>query len=343
MRKLKYLLNVIPIILAVAIFILYSYYTTYNKPNSTKGTHYLYIYSFAKYSDILDSLKTNELIINLRSFERAAKKMDLEHTFKAGRYKVEEGMSNKQIITKIILNDQAPLNLVIAESIRNREKLAKIIDNKIERNYEEIIAALNNDSIIRKYGFNNHTFISMFLPYTYEIYWTTTLNDLLDKFKNSYDKFWNKERVEKAKKLGMSKSEVATLASIVYQESKVSQEQPIIAGVYINRIRRGIPLQADPTIIFALNDYSIRRVLKRHLEVKSPYNTYKIKGLPPGPISLAPLSTVDAVLNYTKHKYMYFCASPEFNGRHLFAETLAGHNKNALAYRRALNLRNIKK
>jgi UPF0755 protein len=343
MKKFKYLIYIAPIFLFIIFFILYSYYVTYNKPNISKDTSYLYIHSNAKYQDIIDSLKSNDILKNYRSFSRAAKKMNLETSFKPGRYKLTEGMSNKQVINRILLNDQSPVNLIIAGSIRNREKLAKIIAKKIECEYDVIYSALNNDSVINSYGFNKNTFISMFMPYTYEVYWTTSVNDLFDKFKKSYDTFWNSERVEKAKELNMSKTEIATLASIVYEESKAEEEQPIIAGVYINRIKKGVPLQADPTVIFALNDYTIRRVLKKHLEVKSPYNTYRIKGLPPGPISIAPIATLDAVLNYKKHKFMYFCASPEFNGRHLFAESLEGHNKNALAYRRALNSRNIKK
>ncbi len=342
MKKFKSIFFLLPALLALIAYFLISNYITFNKPNSTEKTKYLYIYRNAIYPDIIDSLKKIDALINYKSFERAARKMGLKSSFKPGRYKIEKGLSNKRLITNIITNNQAPINLIIAGSIRSREKLAKIIDRKIERSYDEILSNLENDSLIKSYGFNDKTFISMFLPYTYEIYWTTSVKDLLDKFKKSYDNFWNPEREAKAKSLKMTKVEVSTLASIVYEESKATDEQPEIAGVYINRLKIGMPLQADPTIIFALNDYTIRRVLRKHLETKSPYNTYKIKGLPPGPISIAPVSTIDAVLNYTHSKNLYFCASPEFNGRHLFAATAAGHNKNALAYRRALNARHIK-
>lgn len=343
MKKIKFIFVLASISIVIAAYFLFSYYTTFYKPNTTKTNTYLYIHKDTSYSDLLDSLRKTGAIINIRSFERAAIKMKLDKNFMYGRYKIEEGISNKRLITKIISNDQEPLKLVISGNIRNIEKIAKIFDKKIEADYEEILSILQNDSIINSYGFNKRTFISMFLPYTHEIYWTISVNELLDKLKDTYKTFWDKKRVTKAKSIGMTESEVATLASIVYEESKIPEEQPIIAGVYINRLKIGMPLQADPTIIFALNDYSIRRVLKKHLEVNSPYNTYKFKGLPPGPISVAPIATIDAVLNYDRHKYVYFCASPQFNGSHLFAETILAHTKNALAYRRALNSRNIKR
>lgn len=331
------------LLILISSFLLLGRYITYNKPNITEGEHILYIYSNTGYEAVKDSIIKLGCIINQRSFDRAAAKLNLKESFKPGRYILSKGMSNKEVIVKIILNNEDPLNLTIAGSIRTKEKLAQIIDKKIEKRYDEIIDILNNDSIIKSYGFNGNTFISMILPDTYEIYWTTSVTDLLDKLKKYYDKFWNEERLKKAQTMGLTKTEVSTLASIVFEESKSTEEQPIIAGVYLNRLRIGMPLQADPTIVYANGDFSIRRVLHKHLTINSPYNTYKFKGLPPGPISLPPSSVIDAVLNYAHHKYIYFCASPEFNGRHLFAENMAQHQKNALAYRRALNKRNIMK
>jgi UPF0755 protein len=344
MKHFKYILIIGPaLLLIIASFFLINRYITYNKPNTTEGTRYLYIYRNATYNDVCDSIKKLNFLLNPRSFGRAARKLNLENSFKPGRYKIEHGMSNKKIIVNIILNNEEPVKLVIAGSVRSRERLAQIIDRRVERDYNEILSYLDNDSIANSYGFNKYTFISMFLPDTYEIYWTTTIPDLLDKLKKQYDRFWNPERTRLAEKMNFTKEQISTLASIVYEESKDPKEQPVIAGVYINRLKAGIPLQADPTVIFANNDFSIRRVLKKHLAINNPYNTYKFKGLPPGPISMAPPAVIDAVLNYTRHKYLYFCASPDFNGTHLFAVNHSGHEKNAAAYRRALNKRNILK
>ena len=177
----------------------------------------------------------------------------------------------------------------------------------------------------------------MFLPDTFEVYWTITPKELLLRFKKEYDRFWNRERLEKAVNIGLSPIEVSTLASIVSEESNLKEEQPVIAGVYLNRLRKNIPLQADPTIKFILNDPSVKRILNKHLSINSPFNTYKHAGLPPGPIVIPQKSTIDAVLDYKKHNYIYFCAKPTLDGSHNFAETLAEHNKNARAYQRVIS------
>lgn len=343
MKLKKLLLSISVCAIFISAWFVISYYVTFRKPNTKDKTEFLYVHRGATYKDLTDSLFSLDVIKNEKSFNRAAKRLKLSSLYKPGRYKISFGMSNKQIINNIILNNEEPVKLVIAGSIRSKIKLAQIIDKKNEMDYEQVFAIINSDSVARSYGFNEQTFISMFMPNTYEIYWTSQISEILSKLKREYDRFWNSERVAKAKKAGFTQTEISTLASIVYEESKAAQEQPVIAGVYINRLRRGMPLQADPTVVFANNDFTIRRVLGKHLRIDSPYNTYKYKGLPPGPISVPPASVIDSVLNYRHHNYIYFCASPAFDGTHLFAATGTEHMRNAAAYRRALNKRSILK
>ena len=203
-----------------------------------------------------------------------------------------------------------------------------------EEDFSEII---KNDSIQKALGFDNQNLIGMFIPNTYQLFWNTKPSELLSRMKSEYDKFWTDERMRKAEDLGMTKQEIITLASIVQSETAKSDEKARVAGVYINRLQKGIPLQADPTLIFAAQDFSIKRVLNIHKSIDSPYNTYKYKGLPPGPIRMSATSSIDAVLNYETHKYIYFCAKEDFSGYHNFATNLVAHERNATKYRRALN------
>ena len=190
---------------------------------------------------------------------------------------------------------------------------------------------------MNKYGVNLSTVLTLFIPNTYQVYWNSSPESILSRFVSEKDKFYTSAKKKKLKKLDLSADEVYTLASIVQKETLVNEEKPRVAGVYINRLKRGQLLQADPTVVFANQDFTIKRVLNRHLEIDSPYNTYKYAGLPPGPICMPDVSSIDAVLNYEKHKYLYFCASPDNSGKHQFARTLIEHNKNADRYRAYLN------
>ena len=192
---------------------------------------------------------------------------------------------------------------------------------------------------MESHGFNRYTYLAMFVPDTYEVYWTVTPLQLLDRLKKEYDAFWNDSRTAKAKAAGLTREQAMTLASIVIEETKYEPEMPTIAGVYINRLRKGMLLQADPTVKYAVNDPSLRRILNKHLEVDSPYNTYKYAGLPPGPITTPTKAAIDAVLNYQHHDYLYFCAHESFNGQHRFATNLAGHMENARRFHAAMNAR----
>jgi len=218
----------------------------------------------------------------------------------------------------------------------------KITDN-LQADSAKFLALLNNDSLVNAYGFNQDNILSMFIPNTYEVYYTISEQRLFDKMYAEYKKFWNDERKQKAEALGLSPTEVSALASIVQAESIQPDERPKIAEVYLNRLERNMRLQADPALVYAVGDFTIKRVLNIHKDVDSPYNLYRYKGLPPGPINLPEIESIDAVLNPDDHNYIYFCAKPDFSGYHAFATNLIEHNNNARVYQNALNRSNIYK
>lgn len=301
----------------------------------------VYVPSGADFDQMMDSIKANGNIKNFKRYARFAKLKELDKQAFPGRYVLTEGMSYKTVLAKFGFGTQDPVNLTF-NNIRTREKLAGAVSKYIEADSLSLLTALENDSIVITYGFDRNTFFGMFLPNTYEFYWNTDTQGFLDRMKREYDRFWNQKRTAKLDSIGMTRNEVITLASIVAEETRKTDEMPTIAGVYVNRIKTGMPLQADPTVKFALQDFGLRRILKTHLEVDSPYNTYKNKGLPPGPICMPPIAAIDAVLNYENHKYIYFCARSDFSGYHSFASSYSQHLQNARAYHKALNERGIK-
>jgi len=232
---------------------------------------------------------------------------------------------------------------LIFNNIRTLEQFSGRISEQIEADSIEIIKFLSKKENISKYGFNNATIVSLFIPNTYEIYWNISVANFVERMAKEYKKFWNYYRKQKAKNMSLSQSEVSTLASIVEEETIKNDEKSRVAGVYVNRLKKRMRLQADPTIKFALKDFSIKRILKRHLKVESDYNTYTNSGLPPGPINIPSISSIDAVLNYEKHTYYYFCAKEDFSGYHNFAKTLRQHNSNARKYQKELGKKRIYK
>ncbi|MFP5471867.1 MAG: endolytic transglycosylase MltG [Bacteroidia bacterium] len=262
----------------------------------------------------------------------------------AGKYVLMSGMTNKDIITELRGGYGRKEVSVTFNTIRLKHELAKQLAENIEATEEEILNLLNDESFVSKYGFTPETVLTMFLPDTYRMQWNTSAEELMQRMADEYKKFWNEERKQKAVEKGLSQSKVAILASIVQAEqSRRRDEQPRIAGLYLNRIRVGMPLQSDPTLIFALGNFSINRVLNVDKDVESPYNTYKYAGLPPGPINLPEISALDAVLNAEQHNYLYMCAKPDFSGYHNFATSYAQHMIYAREFQRALNKRNIKR
>jgi UPF0755 protein len=246
------------------------------------------------------------------------------------------------LIRRLLLGEQTPIKLSFTQAIRTREQLAAHMGKKLMLDSAEVIERLNDKEYMAHFGLTPETAVCLFIPNTYEVYWTMTADQLFTRMHKEYQRFWNEERMAKAKKQGLTPIEVTTIASIIASETNKSFEYPTIASIYINRIRKGIALQACPTVIFAVGDFSLRRVLKRHLAIDSPYNTYKYRGLPPGPIRLARPEVIDAVLNAPKTDYLYMCANPDFSGTHIFSSSYSKHSAVAREYQRELNKRKLK-
>lgn len=296
----------------------------------------------ANFETVWDSLKAHSVVKDEVSFKFLCKILKYKDHVKAGRYVINKDMGNYAAIKMLKAGEQTPVKLTF-NNVRLQKDLIHKIGTKFEFDSLSFATLISSDSVCRKYGFTTETILCMFLPNTYQVYWDTTPQKLLDRMKFEYDNFWTNDRKAKANILGMSTTDVQILASIVEEETKKNDEKPMVAGLYLNRLKINMPLQADPTVKYALKDFGIKRILLEQLRVDSPYNTYKNTGLPPGPIRLADLSSVDAVLNPTKHNYTYMCANPALNGTHIFAENYEDHLKNAALYQAALNQLGIKK
>jgi conserved hypothetical protein, YceG family len=307
-----------------------------------KSPTYVYIPTNANYEEVKSILFHNGLIVNRNSFEWIAQFKRYPSHIRPGGYKIVDGMSNSSIINKLRSGNQDAVKLVF-NNIRNKEELAGRISKEIEADSTSIIKLLNDSNYVTTMGMTPRNVITLFIPNTYEVYWNITAKDFVERMAREYKKFWNDARVAKLAEIRLNRTEVMTLASIVEKETNREKEKPDIAGVYINRLHRNWVLQADPTLVFALGDFSIKRVLNEYKKINSPYNTYMYLGLPPGPICLPSISSIDAVLNYRKHNYMYFCAREDFSGYHNFAIDAEGHALNAARYQQALNQRNIMK
>ena len=295
----------------------------------------LFVHTGSTYEDLLYDLETSEILKDLESFKNTADLKKFDYV-KPGRYVLKKGMSNNDIINKLRIGDQDAVNVTF-NNARKLDNVAGKIAYYLELDSALIQAEFGDSEVQKKFGFNSYTFPTMFIPNTYQMNWDINKDDLLQRFAKEYKAFWNEERLSKARALNLSQSEVTILASIVKAETSKTDEAPKVAGLYINRIRRKMPLQSDPTLIFALGDFSIKRVLNKHKEINSPYNTYKNGGLPPGPINIPSPVYIDAVLNYEDHDYIFMCAKADFSGYHHFAKTNAQHEVYAAEYRRALN------
>jgi UPF0755 protein len=294
----------------------------------------------ATYEQVLDSLKKHEIIQDYTAFEWVAKRKNYAKLIKSGKYLLDKGLNTNEILNMLRSGNQQPVQVTF-NNLRFISELAGAVSKYIQPDSVELLKKFTDPATFEKYGFTESTFHCMFIPNTYEFYWTTTADQFLERMSMEYKHFWNEERRNKATELGLTPEEVMTVASIVQEESNKKDEKPIIAGLYLNRIKRGMPLQADPTVKFALGNFHIKRVLNSHLAIDSPYNTYKYPGLPPGPINFPEIASINAVLNATKTAYIYMCAREDFSGYHNFAKTLSAHNENARKYREALNAQDI--
>ena len=307
---------------------------------TTEEERYIYIHDNCSFDELTDQLHEKGMK-NIKTFRLTARVLKYDTQIKTGRYKINKGMSNARLIRKLRNGNQDPVRLTF-NNIRTKEQLAGRISRQLMADSLSILTLLNDTEFLSSHGLNKETAVSYFIPNTYEFFWDTDASELFLRMKREYEIFWNEDRKAKAAAIPLSQIEVLTLASIIEEESNKSFEHPIIAGLYINRLKRGMPLQACPTVKFALNDFTIQRILYKHLETQSPYNTYIYQGLPPGPIRMASIRCIDAVLNYEKHNYIFMTAKEDFSGEHNFAATGDEHARNARRYQQALNKRGIR-
>lgn len=295
----------------------------------------------ASFQTVLDTLDKHKLVRDQLSFRFLAKILSYPERVKAGRYLIYSESGNFEVIRKLRNGRQDAIRLVI-NTFRLKEDLAGKLAKKLPFDSTFIYKQLDSNEYVSQFGFNKETIPCMFIPNTYEILWTSSFESFMSKMNKEYTKFWTSERKEKAQKLALTPTEVGILASIVEGESKKSDEQSRIAGVYWNRLKTGMPLQADPTIVFAWKDFTIKRVTGKYTAISSPYNTYKLTGLPPGPISIPSPQVIDKVLSLERQSYLYFCAKEDFSGYHSFATSYEEHMQNARRYQSALNALKIK-
>jgi UPF0755 protein len=336
----KIILAVVIIAIVVAGFFGLNLYKTYFAGNVVENNTYLYIKTGATIDKVYQDIADKGLLKDITSFKDAAKKMDLAAKLKPGRYKLVKGMTNRTLINHIKAGNQEPVKLKF-QNIRKKDDFAGYLSKSLEADSVAFLSVLDSAALVEKFGFNTDNSYTMFIPNTYEMYWNTTPLEFFDRMQKEYDKFWTASRKQKAAALNLSTQQVTVLASIVDAEALYDKEMPIIAGLYLNRLNKGILLQADPTVIFANNDFTVKRVTGPLLRVESKYNTYKYAGLPPGPIMMPSINAIDAVLSPDKNNYIYMCAKEDFSGYHAFASTKEQHEINARKYRAALDKRNI--
>lgn len=318
------------------------YYITRVKQISLQETRYLYITDGDNARSVLGKIEDIVEVGNAEGFAILAEHNRFDSRKHSGKFAVKDGDTMKDIYYRIVSNTQTPVKLIVP-STRTIPQLIGAISRQLMLDSAELSRYTSNAAYYNRIGYSKATLPSLFIPETYEVYWNIKPEDLMVRFMKERTRFWNDERRAKAEAIGMTPEEVATLASIVDEETNNSAEMPIVAGLYINRLKKGMPLQADPTVKFAIGDPARKRILKKDLETDSKYNTYKHNGLPPGPIRIPSKQALESVLNYKKHNYLYMCAKEDFSGTHNFAKTLAEHNANARRYQQALDKLKIKK
>ena len=301
---------------------------------------YLCIPDSSTFHDVTKLLSKDAHVMSLSSFKQAARLLHYGSKIHSGRYELKTGMNNFQLIRLLRSGHQTPVHLSF-NNIRTKEQLASRLGSQLMADSTSILKLLNDSAFLAKYQLNPYTSISLFIPNTYDVFWNINAKELFKRMGKEYKAFWTDDRKAKAAAIPLTPTQVSTMASIVEEETNNKEDRPMVAGLYINRLKEGMPLQADPTIKFALGNFAIKRILFGNLKIVSPYNTYRNLGLPPGPIRIATADGIDAVLNYKHHNYIYMCASETLNGKHKFAATWAEHEVNAKKYRTELNKRQI--
>ncbi len=320
-------------------------YRVYNKAFSSESSFndeskLIYVPTGSDFEALVNILDRDSIIEDIDNFKWLAEQKKFDKGVKPGCYNIEKSYTINEIINKLRIGDQESVRLTF-NNLRTLEELSGKLAKYIEADSISILQNLKDPDVYNKYGFNKNTINTMFIPNTYEVFWNTSAQGIIEKMASEYKSFWNESRKGKAAQLNLSQSEVTILASIVKSETTKSDEAPRVAGVYLNRLRIGMALQADPTLVYALGDFTIKRVLDVHKEIDSPYNTYKYAGLTPGPINFPDVSYIDAVLSAEEHNYFYFCAKPDFSGYHDFSKSYKQHLVYARKYQRELNKRRI--
>jgi len=336
-QKFIFRLLLFLIVLALgAAYLLYEIMYTPNVWTKDGKPESIYVPTGAHFSDLENMLFSKGLIIHRSNFEWLAKKKNLSKLVKPGRYLISNGLNNNELIDMLRAGKQTPVQVTF-NNVRDIYQLAGKVGRQIEADSASLIGLLSDSAYLAGMGKTTQTVSTIFIPNTYEFYWNSTANEFISRMFQESIKFWNKQRKEKAAEIGLSPQQVMILASIVEKETNKKDEKPKIASVYINRLQHGWRLQADPTVIYALGNYNIKRVLNIQKKVDSPYNTYRHRGLPPGPICFPSISSIDAVLNYDKSNFLYFCAKADFSGYHVFARTNRQQQVNADKYQEALD------
>lgn len=324
-------------------------YIIYNKvysPNISIETDscYFYIKTNSTLETVIEQLNTqgNIYVIDNNSLKWVAEKKNYKNHIHPGKYVLRDGMNNNNLINLLRSGKQVTVRLTMNSNIKRKENFISEICAALEADSIELSHLLNDKNFLSNYQLSSENALALFMANTYEFYWNTSAQKFVEKMGKEYKKFWTEERLQKAREIGLSPAQIITLASIVQNETGVDSDKPIIAGVYMNRLHYNMPLQADPTLIWAVGDFSMKRVYNVNKEVESPYNTYKYAGIPPGPICLVDKKSIDAVLNYQKHNYLYFCAKEDFSGYSNFTDSYAQHQLNSKRYQKALDKKGIK-
>ena len=340
-KKRIYIILIVCLVLLLGTATNFSLKLFRSNTNKQFDQGYLYIPTGSNLDDVVAIIKAQHILNNTESFKWVASKMNFKN-IKPGKYKITKGLSNIELVRLLRSGKQEPIKLTF-QNIRLKTDFAGYIGKNFEIDSSAFLNMLDSIDLVRQYGFDEETIFCMFIPNTYELYWNTSKEKFFERMQKEYVKFWHTERLAQAKAIGLSPVQVSILASIVDQEALLNREMVRIAGVYMNRLNRGIKLEADPTVIFANGDFTVKRVLYKLLQKDSPYNTYKYIGLPPGPICMPSVAAIDAVLHFEKHNYIYFCAKEDFSGLHNFASNVTEHQMNARKFQQALNNRGIKK
>ena len=337
--KKKLIIVILGIILFGIAGVAHIYYYFFAPPFQIKETAYIYIDRDDEVDSVYHKIAEAGNPKQMHGFESLVRYQG--YTLKTGRYAIKPTDNMRYLHRRLSMGYQTPIKLTIG-SVRTLDRMARNVSRQLMIDSTEVATLLNDTAYIREIGYTKETLPALFIPNTYEVYWDMSAEDFMARMQKEHKAYWNEKRMKQAEAIGLTPIEVATLASIVEEETANQAEKPMVAGLYINRLKKGMLLQADPTVKFSLQEFGLKRILFKHLEVDSPYNTYKYAGLPPGPIRVPSYQGLESVLNYTKHNYIYMCAKEDFSGTHNFAVTSAQHAANARKYQQALNRKGIR-